>query len=264
VINWLNKQLTELNVNGTPTGNGLLNGGAPGQVMLQFKPFGALANSTAQQVTITPRNLPTSGSNNTSEQISQNCLSSNSSNSSSSASSSGGILRSNSATRNFNGNSNGISEFMLSEQQPRPYTVTTAMHHNGINTITTSANPAATTTRTLNATQQSNQSTRSLDPKYFQPTSPVDTLNTNALKSRLNTTTNGILQSNMHPTIMNQQQQPQSHHVFGQQQQAGTRISKQLVNQVPSFQTGQASAVTQNNFLPCKSTPALASAYFPN
>jgi hypothetical protein len=260
VINWLNKQLTELNVNGN-TNNPMMNGGTPGQVMLQFKPFGALANGSSsvqqQQATITPRNMTTT-SNNT-EQISQNCLSSNSSNSSSSASSSVGIMRSNSATRNFNGSAGNNSECnLLIEQQPRPYTVTSALNQNGtVNTITTSAQPTTTVTRTLNATQQS---TRSLDPKYFQPTSPIDPLNTNGLKARLNATTNGMTQSAVPPTIMNQQQQL----VFGQQQQTGTRINKQLVNQMPTMQAGITAGMgMQNNFLPCKSTPALASAYFP-
>lgn len=227
MITWLNKQLTGTRISDTNVidSNPLTYNGTQHQQQQpgQFRPIGSLVPTS--QPLITPRNDFYPQTN-------------------------GNLLRTASINKQFGSNE------VIGEPQVRPYTAMSST--NSIDYSSRSSASAITPAPSNNSTVPS---TTQLNPKYFQPL--IDT--SSSTKSRLtstNTTTNshsnGLDTSKVNSVGSNNNSASNA-----------IRINKQLVvQQQPQTQsTSQQQQQQQGNsyaaLLASKSTPSLASAYFP-
>ena len=207
--------------------------------MLQFKPFGVIPNglsTTTSTTTVVPslnNTRMTNGHINNSVDFMNGTA----------TTTTNGILRSGSLNKNFNMNNNeGLFEQRQYHQQA-PLTTTTANNYGkNLNSSSSSSSSSAAIAVTT-AQQQINR----LDPKYFQPqttTAILPDTNPLSIKTRplsSNTTNNAV---RINKQLVQQQQQEQ--------------VSPNNQQPMTNGTTNSYSAL-----IAAKSTPSLASAYFP-
>jgi hypothetical protein len=248
IISWLNKQINDNNINKMTTSN--TNGISSDGVV--FKPLGALVNLNGG---LGAGNLSSTSpsSNHLMTGIDSTALGTSNLlrlNSTSNTTAANQYLNGKSTTTNFIGSSNyqpsknlltsssssSIPSELIKENQEIE---SSALSHrvgilNGINSATNGA-----TATTANGSASSR-----LDPKYFQSHSPTAGLET-SLKSQL---------ANKVPNL-----------ATTATSNASARINKHLVQQntLSSVQTQPTLTNNQYAIIPSKSTPSLASAYFP-